>query len=563
MITTIFMLLLKLVFFIIFFTFSLETNHFFLANKKTKNKEVNFLISLFLFLDLFFWATSKLSLMMFFIDYLFLLFFVIRFERKNLFSPFFFFLFATMYYIIINFTYEEITINSIFIGIKLFEPIVFIFLIWISEKANQEKKIIRFFVVSALFFIYILVESYFFSLNNTFKLSIAMIFISLFFYLSFQILLIFVVENLYQKFFKRQNDFKKNNYFFKPYLQDMITVDYFKNNKKEYGAVITFETITKSNLEKKYIMEFIVEKINEFYDDVLFFQTNQKSYSCLFYFKQNEINLKTIYSNNFVLKRDDKDLFNKLNIINEVIEGAEIKFYISIYGIDSSDIKFLLQKNEFLQINEQNINYKNNVIVYDEKIFYKYFFDKNLLLEFLKENVLKINYKTRSTPQKNIFLDYDFSISKQNKEKEKKINFDNETNFYFLMRYIFLNVINKFLSEEKEYDKLILNIPYLWIKENIEYFENRINGLKIEKKIIININLVNVDLTLLETKDFLKKISSLYSLSIYDFNEKYFKELLLIEPSFFTFDSFSKIENMKINDEISRERILKKQNYFK
>ncbi len=563
MITTIFMLLLKLVFFIIFFTFSLETNHFFLANKKTKNKEVNFLISLFLFLDLFFWATSKLSLMMFFIDYLFLLFFVIRFERKNLFSPFFFFLFATMYYIVINFTYEEITINSIFIGIKLFEPIVFIFLIWISEKANQEKKIIRFFVVSALFFIYILVESYFFSLNNTFKLSIAMIFISLFFYLSFQILLIFAVENLYQKFFKRQNDFEKNNYFFKPYLQDMITVDYFKNNKKEYGAVITFETITESNLEKKYIMEFIVEKINEFYDDVLFFQTNQKSYSCLFYFKQNEINLKTIYSNNFVLKRDDKDLFNKLNIINEVIEGAEIKFYVSIYGIDSSDIKFLLQKNEFLQINEQNINYKNNVVVYNEKIFYKYFFDKNLLLEFLKENVLKINYKTRSTPQKNIFLDYDFSILKQNKEKEKKINFDKETNFYFLMRYVFLNVINKFLSEEKEYDKLILNIPYLWIKENIEYFENRINGLKIENKIIININLVNVDLTLLETKDFLKKISSLYSLSIYDFNEKDFKELLLIEPSFFSFDSFSKIENMKINDEISRERILKKQNYFK
>ncbi len=563
MITTIFMLLLKLVFFIIFFTFSLETNHFFLANKKTKNKEVNFLISLFLFLDLFFWATSKLSLMMFLIDYLFLLFFVIRFERKNLFSPFFFFLFATMYYIVINFTYEEIAINSIFIGIKLFEPIVFIFLIWISEKANQEKKIIRFFVVSVLFFIYILVESYFFSLNNAFKLSIVMIFIYLFFYLSFQILLIFAIENLYQKFFKRQNDFEKNNYFFKPYLQDMITVDYFKNNKKEYGAVITFETITESNLEKKYIMEFIVEKINEFYDDVLFFQTNQKSYSCLFYFKQNEINLKTIYSNNFALKRDDKDLFNKLNIINEVIEGVEIKFYISIYGIDSSDIKFLLQKNEFLQINEQNINYKNNVVVYNEKIFYKYFFDKNLLLEFLKENVLKINYKTRNTPQKNIFLDYDFSISKQNKEKEKKINFDNETNFYFLMRYIFLNVINKFLSEEKEYDKLILNIPYLWIKENIEYFENRINGLKIESKIIININLVNVDLTLLETKDFLKKISSLYSLSIYDFNEKDFKELLLIEPSFFSFDSFSKIENMKINDEISRERILKKQNYFK
>ena len=135
------------------------------------------------------------------------------------------------------------------------------------------------------------------------------------------------------------------------------------------------------------------------------------------------------------------------------------------------------------------------------------------------------------------------------------------------MKYIFSQVILKYKKEENLYDKLILLIPFDWLKENYEYFKTRIIGLKIKKNILISLDLTLVNFAIENNYAFLEELNYEYDLSIKNFNVSMIEMIIDLNPAFFSFKAFVKIKhestlnNPLLNQQL--QEILKKQNYFK
>ncbi len=515
-------------------------------------------IILILFLSLF--QTEQLAFVYTYIIYFYIAIFALMLDKKNIFFSISF-VTVSLIFVILNFGYFNS--GSIFSYVKIFEPVIFLmfFKLTTLNEANRKRSLIlNIFSIIVLFLLnWVIIVNFYETINYNF----VGVFILLLIYIPLQVSFIIYIDSLYNRYFTREKSYQKNEFnYFKPHLNSFITTTFLKNESDNIGFVfdISFKNSDSLYLDEKYFHEFLQNQIRKKYPETIFFMKDLKTYSFIIPIElnseENKLNLKEIYQGNNKKNRSANDILGKLDkAISPFKETFNIKLYGSIYGLESNDINQLFKLNDFLKQKEFVSNYDNNIIIYDQRLFDQYLREKQRIIDIFKNH--KLRYKI--SEQK---IDDVINIQSEFFHEDDKDNLNIEE-INFINRFLIVQQIKRFnsLTNQKNL-KLTINISYLWLMENYEYFKARFNENIDLKSIIINIDLKNININLKKNETFLNEISNDFDLRVIDFESKNIQMLLKLDPTYISAFTKSKVKMTKTKLKEEKEAFLLKDNVF-
>lgn len=298
------------------------------------------------------------------------------------------------------------------------------------------------------------------------------------------------------------------------------------NNKLINSEIINFDFTedTINNLKK----QDLINKIFKFNEEIFFYNLKNLDNNPLFLFHSNydifnEINLKSnldsyyFYTNIENNKNDEK----MITFINNIIDKDNVYYFNNLNEI-FEDLKYFYDKNKKLELNIFDIIKEiNSKKVLLKELTYELLINDNNFLSIHLENYEKLNnmitiyeyendlntYNNNKIKIINLITEYKASkLEKENNikiiEEQNKILFskqDEIKNENFKIREIKnnqLNKIRKSINVKKNNNK---NDYYNSVKVKIIKFKQKLNGLNIEHKEMIQ-NKINIEKKLKDLK---------------------------------------------------------------
>lgn len=446
-----------------------------------------FLLGIIFFIYEFFIAYYETDFNFFFsIIAIYIFFFAIYSDRKSIFLTLPFATIGTFF----NLYNQDVEFLDAF-SFAIFNFLIIIFISWLVTysginffKKGKNTKNIFFSCISYLIFFFIFLAIY----EKIFLSLVAKDILLLFLYeiliFAFFTLIIFYlfkgVDLLYLNYFNlSKNLFDKKQSYYKMALWRK------KLNEKIFTEEVTFAAlfflkIDDRNLEKEVLEKFLKDfnkELNKNYDNVFYFKSSNLYYSFFIPMKEKDINLELFYQNNSLIKRK-KDFFLPLEKIlkNNLYKNISKKIYISLYGIDSSNINDLIQNNEYLIFEDVEFNIKYPIQVFNYRIFKNSLLERFELYTYMnKYESMDINYYLHLSKEK-IYL-YNVIFIKDNK-KIYLNSLENKKEYTYLLRYAALNALKNFKKED--FDYFILKYPVNFLLNNnvnLENFVKKINNM--------------------------------------------------------------------------------------
>lgn len=463
----------------------------------------------------------------------------------------------SLLFILLNYGLEWNKNN--FFYIKLVEPFVVILIFRMTMFIDENKArsiVLNMVVIFILFVMNLYLINNYSNLHIDYSSSI-LVFLA---FITLQILIIYYLEHQYERFLNKEKAYQKNEFnYYKPYLNSSI----FNKLKNEFDNDLFFIFdiyITKENtiLQDKHFHDIFQTSILNYYPETIFFMKDLKTYSMIIPSSFKEVHdLEIIHKGNNLKYRDKNDFLKQISdIVNAFDQSYSIKLYGSMYGLESNDIGHLFKINSFLSRNEFVQNQINNVILYDHRIYYEYFFEKKQLIDLLIED--KVSYRIFETNYKGNVL-----IQSEINELNNSISLYEKN---LLQRYILNIQIEKLLLDlERKPDiskKIIVNLSYRWLQENLYYFIKRIEQKNVKDNIILNIDLGGINLN---SKFELKKLLQIhkhFSIRLVDFNSSNIQSILRLQPDLISINSKIKLSKTRTKLKNEKDIFLNKDNVF-
>ncbi len=387
--------------------------------------------------------------------------------------------------------YSFVLISSLLI----ISTIVYIFFIYLIERfeKNNFKKVFFSFVVLLLINYFNILILYFKNFNNVNDFNYYLtIFLPFIFYLttfSFFLVFLFIFQVIHTNISSLEKfSIKDNISFYKIALYKEKLINYIKDNNIEIGALVIFE-ITKEvqkNIDKEFILEFFRQEIEKKYDNAIFLRFYSKKYAFFIPLKKNEVDLNTIYGNNFRINRS-KDVFTNISEVVESIEfnQKKINLGIALYGIHSYNIDELSFNANFV-LNKNILKNDRYLSVYDYRLNFQTIKEKEIIERFLADEMYFSFFKTIEDSE-TYYIEY------RNKFTKEIVNFNffNNEEKKIIMRYLAIQSIKEFYSKRKN-KKLIINYSTDFVNEekvNIKRFIEKLNKYSNAEDILIGLEI--------------------------------------------------------------------------
>ncbi|BDV02140.1 MAG: hypothetical protein HPAVJP_0290 [Candidatus Hepatoplasma vulgare] len=449
-----------------------------------------FLLGLLFFIYEFFIAYYETDLTFFLsIIAIYSFFFAIYSDRK---SVFFIIPLATVG-TFFNFYNQDVEFLNSF-TFAIFNFLIIIFISWLVtysgieyfKNNNNSKNVILASLIYLIFFF-----SFLAVYEKIFLTLIAKDIILLFIYeiliFSFFVFIVFYlfkgVDLLYLNYFNlSKNLFDKKQSYYKMALWRKKLNEKIFTEKITFGALI-FLKINYKNLEKETLEKFLEDfnnELNKKYENVFYFKSSNLYYSFFIPMKESDINLEIFYQNNSSKIRK-KDFFSSLkNILtNNLYKNISKKIYISLYGVDSSNINDLIKNNEYLIFEDIEFDKKYPIQIFNYRIFKNSLLERFELYTYMsKYEKLDLNYYLYLS-EKKIYL-YNAILTENNNKiylnslESKK----SKKEYTYLLRYAALNALKNFKKDD--FDYFILDYPINYLINNdidITIFAKKISNM--------------------------------------------------------------------------------------
>ncbi len=528
-----------------------------LSKKDTFAKFDNFILFIILML---FWLIfiGFFSYIYIFIIYFYIFYYGLMLNKKNLFSTTIFLTIMITFYILNIHLFNVNSYLNYFYGIQIIEPLL-LFLVfkltttYIDNPAKNATLNIIFISVLILFNISFL--TYFDLINTSFDNIYYYSYIIYFFiYILIQVLIIFNINKIYSIYFDREQNYQKSQFqYFKPYL-NLFIHSKIQQIKISHGFIFIIDFNKKDEviLSEYHFHSLLQETIKLHYPKALFFMWDFKTYACFIPIEDlKSINLQVIFDGNHTWNRQEDDFLYPLEqTINAFEDSYKINLFGSIYGIESTELKDLFKLNSFLKQNEFRISYFNHIMIYNHRLYHHYLAEKTSLISLFQN--YKINYKIYEERIGNmvyIFNYYDSDINL------------NVAQINILNRFLFKKQLDYFTnnySGGRLKAKIVINLNFLWLKENYDYFIERIfEQFSAKNTIIVGFNLNDINLNSKQNLVFFDSLKTFFEINIIDFDTKYIKNVINLSPKYISPTTKNKLSKTKTKLKNEKEILIK------